>query len=106
MKKLILFLLVSVLCAGSVLANGRINLLDEQFSKVNGDIDNLKPADDSQFDNPDGWSLTGAYAGQGSVILKKGGTITTPPIATLTGNVAFFFSVRKCRKAIHSINRF
>ncbi len=67
-------------------------LLKETFARVNGSDESPSTLDTSLFDNPTGWSLTDAFAGDKGVILKKGGTITIPALPELTGNAAFYFS--------------
>ena len=92
MKKITFSLVVLAVSVGQLFASPRQNLLTETFSNVNGDIDQLEALDQSQLDNPSGWSFTNAYAGPQCVIIKKGGTITTPVIPELTGNVSYWFS--------------
>lgn len=94
MKKVILSLVVLSIAAGQLLASERIDLLYETFQNVNGSMEATDPLDQSQLDNPVGWTFTNAYAGPQCVIIKKGGTVTTPPIPELTGNAAFYFSIR------------
>ena len=93
MKKVFFSLVVLAISAGGQLfASERLNLLNETFHNVNGQIDKLEAVDQSKFDNPSGWAFTNAYAGPECIIIKKGGSITTPVIPELTGNVAFSFS--------------
>lgn len=66
-------------------------LLQETFSNVTGSDESPSVLDQSQFDNPSGWTFTNAFAGNHGVILKKDGTITLPAIAELTGNATFYF---------------
>lgn len=93
MNKLIALLLVSAVGTWQAFASGREDLLVETFQNVNGVLEATTPLDQSQFDNPEGWTFTNAYAGPQCVIIKKGGTVTTPPIAGITGNATFYFSI-------------
>lgn len=90
MKQTFLMLLLAMGISFPVLANDY--LLQETFSNVTGSDESPSALDQSQFDNPTGWTFTNAFAGKGGVILKKGGTITLPAVAELTGNATFFFS--------------
>ena len=92
MKKVIISLFVLTISVGQIFATERLNLLTETFGNVDGSIEATDALDQSKFDNPSGWSFTNAYAGPQCIIIKKGGSITTPVIPELTGNVAFWFS--------------
>ena len=92
MKKITFSLIALALSVGQLFASPMQNLLNETFSNVNGSIEATDALDQSKLDNPSGWTFTKAYAGPQCVIIKKGGTITTPPISDLTGNVAFWIS--------------
>lgn len=91
MKRITLTVMAAAICLGQSLASDRIDLLYETFGNVNGSMEATQPLDPSQLDNPDGWTFTNAYAGPHRVIIKKGGTITTPAIPELTGNATFHF---------------
>lgn len=93
MRKAILSLAALTLGAMSLFASERTDMLNETFQNVNGSMEATVPLDQSQLDNPSGWTFTDAYAGPQCVIIKKGGTVTTPPIPGLTGNAAFYFSI-------------
>ena len=92
MKKLIFSLVVLTIGIGQLFASERLNLLNETFSNVNGPIEATETLNQSKFDNPSGWTFTDAFAGPRCIIIKKGGSITTPAIPELIGNVAFSFS--------------
>lgn len=93
MNKVFFSLLVLAVGVGQAFASERIDLLTETFQNIDGTPEGTTALDLSQFDNPSGWTFTDAYAGPQCVIIKKGGTVTTPPIAGITGNAAFGFSV-------------
>lgn len=73
-------------------ASKQVDLLIEKFTNVHGSREATDPIDQSQFDNPSGWTFTNAYAGPECIIIKKGGSITTPPIEGITGNAAYSFT--------------
>ncbi len=86
-------LLVGLICViGHVSASERQNLLNETFQQVTGSDDATSPLNATKF-GLDGWSFTSAYAGPECVIIKKGGTVTTPALPELTGNAAFSFDI-------------
>lgn len=91
MKKLILSLVALAIGIGQLFASEKIDLLNETFQNVNGSMEATDVLDQSQLDNPSGWTFTNAYAGPQCVIIKKGGSVTTPPIPELTGNALFYF---------------
>lgn len=91
MSRTFSLLLVLAVGAGQAFASEREDLLVETFQNVNGSMEATIELDQSQLDNPSGWTFTDAYAGPQCVIIKKGGTVTTPPIAGFTGNAAFYF---------------
>ena len=91
MKKLIFSLVVCIFGVGQLFASPRQNLLTETFRNVEGGIEGTDAIDQTKFDNPSGWTFTDAYAGPECVIIKKGGSITTPVIPELIGNVAYSF---------------
>ena len=93
MNKLIISLILLTCMVGQSFANERVDMLVETFGKVAGSDEATEEINTSQLDNPDGWTFTKAYAGPGCVIIKKGGTVTTPPIAELTGNASFSYSI-------------
>lgn len=93
MKKIITTIVAIALCTAQSYADERNMLLNETFRNVEGPIEATVALDQSQLDNPSGWTFTDAYAGPQCVIIKKGGTVTTPPVAELTGNAAFSFAV-------------
>lgn len=72
MKKVILSLVVLSIAAGQLLASERIDLLYETFQNINGSMEATDPLDQSQLDNPVGWTFTNAYAGPQCVIIKRG----------------------------------
>ena len=92
MKKLIFSLVVLTIGIGQLFASERLNLLNETFSNVDGSMEATETLDQSKFDNPSGWTFTNAFAGPQCIIIKKGGSITTPAIPELIGNVAFWIS--------------
>lgn len=92
MKKIILSLVALAVGVVQLLASERIDLLNETFRNVNGTMEATQPHDPTQFDNTEGWTFTNAFAGPQCIIIKKGGTVTTPPVPGLTGNAAFSFS--------------
>lgn len=94
MKQVSITLIALAMSFGQFHASARTDLLRETFQNVNGDPENLVTLDESQLDNPTGWTFTDAYAGPGYVVIKKGGTVTTPPVAGVSGNAAFYFEVR------------
>lgn len=94
MKKIILSLVVLAAAVVQLSASERTDLLNETFLNVNGPMEATDVINQSQLDNPSGWSFTNAYAGPQCVIIKKGGSITTPPVAALTGNAAFSFDIQ------------
>lgn len=87
-------LLIPLLALGLLLAPVRAQkhyLLNETFQNVTGDgTGEIVP---SQLDHPEGWTFTDAYAHNGAVIVRKGGTVTTPPLAELTGNATVDFMI-------------
>lgn len=96
MKNIFCFVLAVVGGAISAAAGGTIDwqkyLLHENFSNFHYDEGNLEPADTKVlFNNPDGWTLNEVYAGSEGLIIKMGGSITTPPLKDLTGNASFRF---------------
>ncbi|MCH5216535.1 MAG: leucine-rich repeat protein [Muribaculaceae bacterium] len=91
MKKVTLLLVLLAISIGQLFASERLNLLNETFKNVDGSMEATDAIDQSKFDNPSGWTFTNAFAGPQCVIIKKGGSITTPPIPELTGNAAFWF---------------
>lgn len=93
MKKILIAIVAIVSCMAQSYADERAKLLTETFSKVDGSMEATVTLDQSQLDNPSGWTFTDAYAGPQCVIIKKGGSVTTPTVAELTGNAAFYFSV-------------
>lgn len=93
MKRMILSLIAFAACIAQSSASERENLLVETFHNVGGSMEATTALDQSALDNPAGWSFTGAYAGPECVIIKKGGTLTIPSIAGITGNAAFDFDI-------------
>ncbi len=94
MKKLLFSLLVTILCVVQAkAASGPENLFVETFNNVSGEIEDSTPVDPSKFDNPDGWTFDNVFAGPECIIIKKGGSVTLPAVAGLTGNAAFYFDV-------------
>lgn len=91
MKKLFTQLIALAVCFGQSFASERTDLLNETFRNVDGPMEATLPLDLSQLDNPEGWTFTNAFAGPQCVIIKKGGSVTTPPIPGLAGNAAFWF---------------
>ena len=92
MKKAILSLAALAVGLGQLAASQRLNVLYETFANVDGSIEAPGAIDQSKFDNPSGWTFTNAFAGPQCILIKKGGSITTPPLAELTGNAAYWFS--------------
>ena len=92
MKKVILSLVAMTIGVVQLLASERSYLLNETFQNVNGTMEATEVLDQQQLDNPLGWTFTNAYAGPQCIIIKKGGSVTTPPLPALTGNAAFSFS--------------
>ena len=92
MKKVILSLVAMAIGVVQLLASERSYLLNETFQNVNGTMEATEVLDQQQLDNPLGWTFTIAYAGPQCIIIKKGGSVTTPPLPGLTGNAAFSFS--------------
>lgn len=78
MKQVSITLIALAMSFGQFHASARTDLLRETFQNVNGDPENLVTLDERQLDNPTGWTFTDAYAGPGYVVIKKGGTVTTP----------------------------
>lgn len=94
MKHIIFSLLALAISIGRSYASDRIDLLNETFSYVNGSEFATDAVNMSDFDNPLlDWSFTNAYAGPKCIIIKKGGSFTTPPLADLTGNATYYFSI-------------
>lgn len=104
-----IFVLLILLCAGSAIVysaepsggtrGGAMGvgsepevMMNETFSNVAGNESATAEIITSQLDNPEGWSFTDAYAGPGFIVVKKGGSVTTPPISELTGNATIYFS--------------
>ena len=95
MKRLFISLLALGLCLVQARAQ-RHYLLDETFRNLTGDgTGDIVPA---QLDHPEGWTFTGAYAHDGAVIIRKGGSVTTPPLSELTGNATVDFRVEPWRE--------
>ncbi|MCH5220861.1 MAG: leucine-rich repeat protein [Muribaculaceae bacterium] len=94
MKKVIFSLVVLAISVGQLFASERLNLLTETFRNVNGSIESTDALDQSELDNPSGWTFTNVYAGPECIIIKKGGSITTPVVPELIGNVAFSFDAQ------------
>lgn len=92
MKKVIFSIVVLALSIGQLFASERLDLLNETFRNVDGSMEATDDVDQSKFDNSTGWSFSNAFAGPECIIIKKGGSITTPAIPELIGNVAFSFS--------------
>lgn len=94
MKHILFSLLALAISIGQSYASDRIDLLNETFSYVNGSEFATNAVSTSDFDNPSlDWSFTNAYAGPKCIIIKKGGSFTTPPLADLTGNATYYFSI-------------
>ena len=92
MKKVILSLVAMAIGVVQLVANERSDLLNETFQNVNGTMEATEVLDPQQLDNPSGWTFTNTYAGPQCIIIKKGGSVTTPPLPALAGNAAFSFS--------------
>lgn len=99
MKKKLLFLILITLGLTYLPATGSLSgndwqdyLLNERFSIVHSDEGYLEPVDQNIFDYSGGWILNDVYGGTEGVIIKKGGSITTPPLKGLIGNASFAFS--------------
>lgn len=92
MYKYLSFLLLFALIYHGEAKGERITLLNETFTNVSGNSDGTSELKTSQLDNPTGWNFSNAYAGNGFVIIKAGGSVTLPAIPNLVGNATFFFS--------------
>lgn len=93
MRKIFATISVLVLGSGQIFAADISMPFNETFGNVTGSPEATTPLDMSKLDNPAGWTFTDAFAGPQCVIIKKGGTVTTPPIADLTGNATFYYEI-------------
>lgn len=93
MRKIFATISVLVLGSGQIFAADILMPFNETFGNVTGSPEATTPLDMSKLDNPGGWTFTDAFAGPQCVIIKKGGTVTTPPIADLTGNATFYYEI-------------
>lgn len=70
------------------------DLFNESFSQVKGSENGTIALEPSQLDNPEGWTFDKVYAGESSIIVKKGGTITLPVVPDLIYGAQFYFDIQ------------
>ena len=95
MKRFNLLLAILSLCIGYASAGGAGStgafVLYQNFQITDSYTSN--PFDPSKYAELEGWDFTNAFEGPGCVIIKKGGTMTTPCVPELIGNATLNFDI-------------
>lgn len=92
MKRFLPIMLVLAMGTGQAYSMENV-LFNESFANVEGSEEGTTVLDQSQLDNPSGWTFSEAYGGPGYLIIKKGGSVTVPACAELADNACIYFSV-------------